>query len=51
MRLIKAGLAVGLMAMLLLPLAGCGGGGGSGGGGATPNSNWDQMAWDTDNWG
>ncbi len=50
MKLPRLGIAVGLLAaLLLLPLGGCGGGGSSSG--ATPNNNWDQMTWDSGNWG
>ena len=41
-------LAVGVLAALFFPLAGCGGGGGSNGGAST--SNWDAMIWDTGTW-
>lgn len=47
-------LALGVFALLLFPLAGCGGGGGSNGGGTgddnATNGNWDQLVWDQDDW-
>ena len=42
-------LALGVFALLLLPLGGCGGGGGSSDDNAT-NGNWDQLVWDQHDW-
>ncbi len=38
-------LAIGVLAALSFPLAGCGGGGGS-----TADNNWDSMEWDSGTW-
>lgn len=45
-RHMRAALALGVIAALLLFVAGCGGSGGNGGAG----SNWDQLVWDQGNW-
>ena len=42
-------LALGVLAALFFPLAGCGGGGGSGNNQAVDN-NWDAMEWDNGTW-
>ena len=47
-RFLNAGLIVGFTFAVILIFVSCGGGGG--GGSEDPSSNWDEMAWDQDNW-